>query len=171
MTSCRDLELLIAERAAGDLSLQDQARLDAHLPTCEHCRAELAACEEVLDLARVGEPRHAPVPAGLTAARTLGPDLGRAVLLNLRRRRRTWRISFAGGLSMAVAALVVVVVSSHPGHSAGTTVPAATDIATASWEPDVEGALEASALGDVDSQDDLGSGDTELAALEASDLP
>jgi len=171
VSSCRDLDLLIAERAAGDLSPQDQARLDAHLPGCERCRAELAACEEVLDLARLGEPRHAPIPAGLTAARTVGRDLGRAVLFNLRRRRRNWRLGFAGGLSMAAAALVVVVVSSHPGHSARTIVPAAADVVAASWEPDVEGAFEASALGDVDSQDDLGSGDTELAALEASDLP
>ncbi|HTT71650.1 MAG TPA: zf-HC2 domain-containing protein [Anaeromyxobacteraceae bacterium] len=171
MSPCHDLDALIAARASGDLDPEDTARLEAHLPSCERCRAELAACTEVLALVRLDGPAPSPVRDG-AAAKRVGRDLGRSVLLRLRLRRRRFRVAFAGGLSVAAAAALVMVVSLHGGHPSRAGLPSPAEAsAAAGWEPDVEGALEVSALGEADSQDDSGSTDTELAALEASDLP
>jgi len=168
VSSCHEFDALIAEQASGELAPTDRARLDVHLAACPRCQDELAACEGVLELARIREP--APLPDA-RAAWWRDLDLRRSVLGRLRMRRRRSRIALFGSLSMAAAASFVVAVALHQGPSAHPTRTRAADSSTASWEPDVEGALEASTLGESDSQDDLGSGDTEVAALEVSELP
>jgi len=166
VSSCHDLEAFLAERASGEVTPVDQARLDAHLPTCERCRALLASYEEVLDLARL--PR--PVPSSLATGFLLNPDLGRSTLGRLRVRQRRHRMAFAGSLGMAAAAALVLAVSLHLTPPRAVPGSDAQHVA-ANWEPDVEGALEASGVEDADSQDDFGSGETEMALLAPSDLP
>jgi len=168
VSSCHEFDVLIAERASGELDPGERARLDAHLAGCLRCRAELRACEEVLGLARVHEPADSAVaPVEVPAQR----DLGRSVLGRLRKRHQRSRVAIVGSLSMAAAAAFVMAVTLHGGPSTHPGTPQVVASSSAGWEPDVEGALEASTLGDSDSQDEVAVGDSEVAALEASDIP
>jgi anti-sigma factor RsiW len=168
VSPCHEFDVLIAERASGELDAGDRSRLDVHLSGCVRCRAELKACEEVLSLARVYEPAEsAVVPVAFPAQ----PDLRRPVLGQLRTRRRRSRFAIVGSLSMAAAAAFVMAVALHGGPGTHPVALTVADSSSASWEPDVEGALEASTLGDTDSQDEVALGDSEVAALEASDMP
>jgi len=101
MSSCGQFDPLIAERAAGDLAPDDDARLDAHLAGCERCRAELAAYQQALGLARlpaVTEAERQPLSHLATRVRAdverpaLGKVLGRLL-----------------GLAAVAAAIVVVI--------------------------------------------------------------
>jgi anti-sigma factor RsiW len=164
---CHEFDVLIAEQASGELDPGDRSRLDVHLSGCVRCRAELKACEEVLGLARIHEPAESAVAPAFPAL----PDLRRPILGRLRMRRRRSRVAIVGSLSMAAAAAFVVAVALHGGPATQPVAPRVADSSSASWEPDVEGALEASTLGDSDSQDEVALGDSEMAALEASDIP
>jgi len=98
MTTCRDLSPLLADRAAGDLTAAGAARLEEHLAGCPACRAEAAADEAVLSLARLPPPsdRERSVLAGLADSLRLA----RAAAA----RRRGWAGRAAAGLAVAAAA-------------------------------------------------------------------
>ncbi len=57
MTTCEELDGLLAERASGEIAAEERALLDAHLPGCERCRKELAAYESTFALVREAIPR------------------------------------------------------------------------------------------------------------------
>jgi anti-sigma factor RsiW len=103
MTACRDLEPLLVERASGDLAQADAADLDAHLAGCAACRAEAAALEETLSLARLpppGDEERAAV-SGLAPALRLARDAGA--------HRRAWPLRVATGFAVAAAAAAFLV--------------------------------------------------------------
>jgi len=166
---CHDLEALLSERASGEVAAADQARLDAHVPACKTCQARLASYEEVLDLARLPSPMA--VPPGLAAGFLLNPDMSRSTLGRLRVKQRRHRVAFAGTFGMAAAAALAVAFSLHLMPSRMLVPGSSEPSVAANWEPDVEGALEVSGVDEADSQDDIGSGDTEMALLDPSDLP
>jgi anti-sigma factor RsiW len=124
---CVELDGLLAERASGELAPEDQARLDAHLPSCERCRAELAGYEDALDLMRVpggstSRDTVAPSPSPRAEGRGPGtgaptergrehPDLALSTLAawgRYRRRRIAGLALGAGLLSMAAAAALAL---------------------------------------------------------------
>ena len=154
--TCRELEPLIIERAAGELAPAESAQLDAHLERCERCCAELRAHQETLDLAR------------------LPPDDGDAYRLEIatfaaykrRRRRRVAGFTIgAGFVAAAVAASVVV-------------APAMLTLRSLPGQRAV--AYETSAYADtyadgsstvVASSDDITAEDAAMAALDEAESP
>lgn len=101
--ACREVEPLLAERAAGDLAAPDAARLDVHLACCAACRAEAAAYADALALARLPEPtaaeRAALAGVGDRALATLrAEDRGRASFR---------RLSVAVGVAAAAAGFLL----------------------------------------------------------------
>lgn len=135
--ACIELRLLLMERASGALASEEATRLDAHLATCSSCRSELAKVREVLDMARLTplpwERRVPPLAEGLRAA--LRRDTLQA------RRRRVASVALGGGLAVAAA---VAVIALSPGL-AGRSVKQE-QVAVEEWQPDIDGALEASGL-------------------------
>lgn len=102
MSTCASFESLIAERAAGAIGPADAAMLDAHLAACDHCRAELAAYERALGLAKLPPPTDAERAALSHLPTRVRADLDRAPIGK-----------FLGrilGLA-AVAATIVVVIA------------------------------------------------------------
>ena len=53
MSACPEMDGLLAERASGEMSEEDAARLDAHLATCTGCKAELRAYQDTFQMARL----------------------------------------------------------------------------------------------------------------------
>jgi anti-sigma factor RsiW len=115
--ACQELEQLVALRASGELAPADASRLDPHLETCQHCREELAAYREALDLARIPVPEEAQAPSNVAWVSPAAGDpppgsLELATLAAYRRRRRrrvTGLTIGAGFVAAAVAASVVLV--------------------------------------------------------------
>jgi anti-sigma factor RsiW len=188
MKTCVELDGLLAERASGDLAPEDQARLDAHLPGCERCRAELASYEDALGLMRVpessasrgaGVPPPSPRGAGRGAPTERGrehPDLAHSTLAAWKRhrRRRTTGLALGAGLlSMAAAAAAALALA--PGlfakrapHALESAAPVA--ISEPDSEPDVYESVEASALA-MRQDEEITSEDVALAALDAAEQP
>ncbi|HSB21221.1 MAG TPA: zf-HC2 domain-containing protein [Anaeromyxobacteraceae bacterium] len=111
--SCRELEPLLAERAAGALSPVDEARVTSHLAGCEGCRAHAARLEEVLSLARA--------PAASVAEERLARDLPVLVAVGARRskdRSRALGLGLGLGFAAATALAVAFVAPGRPAHSA-----------------------------------------------------
>ncbi|HSM91920.1 MAG TPA: zf-HC2 domain-containing protein [Anaeromyxobacteraceae bacterium] len=137
MTSCTDYEPLIAERAtAAQASLDpaDAAALAAHLASCAHCRAELAAYAQALGLARLPEPSDAERQALAWLPAQVRGELDRAPIV-----KGIGRLLLVG----ALAAGIVVVVANRVVIPSATRQGAAVTAATARWqEPDPEALLE-----------------------------
>lgn len=129
MTSCKDFDLFIAERASGTLAPEDARKLDFHVATCARCTAELAAFQRLFDQARLPPITDAErqALAGLSAAALAdlqGAPIGKAF----------FRI-----FSLAVAAAAVVVLIAN-----GVIIPNArrAQREAAAWtEPDVDALL------------------------------
>jgi anti-sigma factor RsiW len=175
MNPCVELDGLLAERASGDLAPEDQARLDAHLPSCERCRAELASYHDALSLMRAPESsayRDARVPS--TSPRGAGmrehPDLALSTLAAWKRhrRRRTAGLMLGAGLLSVAAAAALALAPGLFAKRAPNTLEAAAPAAVS--EPDVDESVEASALA-WRQDEEITSEDVALAALDAAEQP
>jgi anti-sigma factor RsiW len=186
MNPCVELDGLLAERASGDLAPEDQARLDAHLPSCERCRAELASYHDALSLMRAPEssayrdarvPSTSPRGAGRGPGRgaaTAGvrehPDLALSTLAAWKRhrRRRTAGLMLGAGLLSVAAAAALALAPGLFAKRAPNTLEAAAPAAVS--EPDVDESVEASALA-WRQDEEITSEDVALAALDAAEQP
>jgi len=168
--ACRELEPLLAERAAGDLAPADAARLDAHLAGCARCRAEAAAFEQALGLARLPPPDD--------AERLAAAPLRAGALADIRRaeRRRTFARAAATGFAVAAAAaLFILAPAAFRDRARGRLLAAAGETsatgpyAEASWtSPDPDTLWEdAGVLDDDSNSSDSAETDAALAALDA----
>lgn len=101
-----EFEELISSSLQGDLTADEQRRLDAHLDTCPTCRATLAAFSDQRRI--MAGLRHVPVPR----------DLGARVRAGVEQReagRRWWQrppaivAGIGGGLAVVVGALLALV--------------------------------------------------------------
>ncbi len=185
MNPCVELDGLLAERASGDLAPEDQARLDAHLPGCERCRADLVRYQDAFRLIRVpespasrdaGVPSPSPRGAGSGAGRAATawmrgqPDLALPTLAAWKRHRRRRTTSLALGtglLSVAAAAALALapgLFAKRAPHALESAAPAAVS------ESDVDESVEASALA-MGQDGEITSEDVALAALDAAEQP
>ncbi len=177
MTACRDHELLLSLGAAGALSADEGARLDAHLAVCPACRAELEASAKALDLARMPPPSR--------AEQRLVAELPDRMIEQVRRgdRRRGFGRRFAVGAAIAAAFAVALLVPARfhdelrPAREADTaaaSVSGKPELASAAgaqsstWqEPDLDTVWQESDLVDFAADSDTGDGTTSAYA-EAS---
>jgi len=174
VTACVEVEALLAERASGELALEDAARLEEHLPGCSRCRAELAAYEDVFALAKVPGPTSfgpLPLEGGGSGRGSSREDLATSTLAawKLRQRQRKTALALGAGFMAAAAAALIALSPAILGPRTQHAQPAA--VATA-WEPDVDGVVEASAVLDSassDTSDTISTEDAVLAALDEAD--
>jgi anti-sigma factor RsiW len=160
--ACAEMDSLLAERASGDVPVEERSRLEAHLPACERCRGTLALYEDALRLAGGG-----PAGPGYEGG---GRDLSSSTLRlwkRSRRRRAVGAAVFASTLAAAAAASLALA----PGLlGKGAPQRAGDEAVVASWEPDVDGALEASGLRrDGDRDEEMSTVDVVLAAFDAAE--
>lgn len=102
MKACTDREESLVARAAGTLSREEDAALQAHLAGCSGCRAELAALD-----ATVNGLALPPLDAHERALEIeVAPRVLRA--LEKPRRRWVWTASMAGAVAAALVGVVVV---------------------------------------------------------------
>lgn len=95
-------EDLLADYVGGTLDERERAAVDAHLPGCARCSAEVRQAEAAR--AALSELEDVPVPFGVT-----GPVLAEAGRRFERRRGAAWgRFQWAAGLAAAAAFVVVV---------------------------------------------------------------
>jgi anti-sigma factor RsiW len=95
-------EDLLADYVGGTLDERERAAVDAHLPGCARCSAEVRQAEAAR--AALSELEDVPVPFGVT-----GPVLAEAGRRFERRRGTAWgRFQWAAGLAAAAAFVVVV---------------------------------------------------------------
>ena len=138
--TCRELEPVLAERAAGPLSPADEERVASHLGSCGACRAEAARLEEALSLARA--------PAASPAEERLARDLPILVAVAARRpsgRSRALGLGLGLGFAAATALAVAFLAPARPGRAHA---PAAgQELASAA------AAAEYEAYGDADAED------------------
>lgn len=151
--ACSEMDALLAERASGALPAEDRIRLEAHLGRCERCRVELARYEDVFAMVRGGP--------GVLLADGAAPDLASSTLRRWKRRHRRRALGVAAA-SVALAAAAALALALSPGLLAKRPAEQPRgDAQLASWEPDVDGALEASGL-----QRDQGQEDDEATAVD-----
>ncbi len=101
--SCSEVYALLAERASGPLETDEAAALDAHLQSCNLCRAAAGQWETLFS--HVALP---PLKAKEEAAlRDLPQQLWVAWEAQERRRRRLPAVAGVGGLLAAAAALLL----------------------------------------------------------------
>jgi anti-sigma factor RsiW len=117
MKACQDQEELLTLHAAGALEPEDEARLSAHLASCEACRNEAESTARVL--------AEVALPPPSSALREQMEALPERALGAWRREqvRKAFRARTVGALLAAAAAVLVVVGPSLP-HP-GTTSPVA----------------------------------------------
>lgn len=95
-------EDLLADYVGGTLDERERAAVDAHLPGCARCSAEVRQAEAAR--AALSQLEDVPVPFGVT-----GPVLAEAGRRFERRRGVAWgRFQWAAGLAAAAAFVVVV---------------------------------------------------------------
>ena len=159
---CLEMDALLAERASGALPAEELRRLDAHVATCHGCRAELARYEDTFAAVRES--------AGPLLAAS-GPDPASSTLRLFKRGKRRRMVGVAAGsaaLAMAAAASLVLA----PGLFGGRPAQRASEARQTAWEPDVDGALEASGLQrDLGQDEEMTEEDAVLAAFDAADQP
>ena len=130
--NCRELEVLRAAAAAGELSGGEAATLNAHLAACAECRAASARDRDLVDLIRLP-------PAGAAESLVLA-DLPARTLSALKRRERrrgVFRRYLAGAAvaaAMVAALLAPVYLRNHPQRVA----PPAPAPQVAWQEPDLD---------------------------------
>jgi hypothetical protein len=100
-------EELISASLHGDLTADEQARLDAHLDTCAQCRATLAAFSEQRRI--MAGLRHVAPPSDLGARVRTGIASGAAADLPWWRRRPFVVAGIGGGLAVVAGALLAIV--------------------------------------------------------------
>ena len=125
---------LISAAVSGELTDDEQARLDAHLATCETCRQTLAAWTEQRRL--VAGLRGAPVPRDLAPRIRAGIESGAFAVPWWR--RTGLLVGVGATVATAAAALLAVAVIGNllPGPQVATTgSPSATTSAIPSEEP------------------------------------
>jgi anti-sigma factor RsiW len=162
MTACPEYEPLLIERAAGDLSPADAARLEAHLTGpggCAACQAEGAAFAEALDLTRLPPPTEAERRALANLADPLERQARAAA------RRRAWparAVAVTAVAAAAVAFLVAPAFSRRGPHLDGMVALAPVE---APWEaPDPDALLEEAGVALPDAARGVDEADTILEA-------
>ena len=170
MSACRDLELLVSLGAAGALSPEESARLDAHLSGCAACRADFEASAKALGLARMPPPSR--------AEQRLVAELPERMIEEVRRgdRRRGLGRRFVLAASIAAVFAVALLLPARLGvregvepravQEAGTGGSAQTELATAAtpgststWqEPDIDTVWQETDLVDFADDTDTASG-------------
>ncbi|HJP72165.1 MAG TPA: anti-sigma factor [Candidatus Limnocylindria bacterium] len=100
-------EELISASLRGDLTAEERVRLDAHLDTCDECRATLAAFADQRRI--VAGLRHVAPPADLGARVRAGIEGGSTVGLPWWRRRPAIFAGVGGGLAVVAGALLAIV--------------------------------------------------------------
>ena len=102
---------LLSASLTGDLTAEEQARLDRHLAECARCRDELDAF--AADRRALGSMRTPPAPRDLEARVRAGIEQPGS--------RRTWFVGLAGSVATVAAAIAVVALigrlSNEPGSS------------------------------------------------------
>ena len=102
---------LLSASLTGDLTAEEQARLDRHLAECPRCRDELDAF--TADRQALGSMRTPPAPRDLEARVRAGIEQPGS--------RRTWFVGLAGSVATVAAAIAVVALigrlSNEPGSS------------------------------------------------------
>jgi anti-sigma factor RsiW len=168
--ACRDFSLLVSLRAVDALAPEDAPRLDAHLATCERCRAELSATTDALDLARL--------PAPGRVERRLMADLPERLIADVRKgdRRRgvVRRLAIAG--SVAAAFLLALAVPSGLRDRTAPTAPPdpTTTVASAGGTPAAASTWQTPDLDSIWQETDVvdfaadGGDDSEVAYATAS---
>ena len=178
MSACRDLELLVSLGAAGALSPEESARLDAHLAGCAACRAELEASAKALGLATMPPPSR--------AEQRLVAELPERMIEQVRRgdRRRGLGRRFALAASIAAVFAVALLLPARLGLREGVDpravqgvgtgetptelATAATPGSTSSWqEPDIDTVWQETDLVDFAADSDTGDG-TDAASTAGS---
>lgn len=152
MKPCREYSALLAERAAGALPSEAEARLSGHLESCGACRAEAAALAEALSLAALP-------PASEEELRALDAIAGETLraLRDGLPRRTPWR-GIGVGLAFAAAAAAAVIAVPALRHGKGAPAPAGPAAVQVAWqEPDLDDVWEASGavLNGDDGSDDV----------------
>ena len=100
-------EELISASLHGDLTADEQARLDAHLDTCAQCRGTLAAFSEQRRI--MAGLRHVAPPRDLAARVRTGIERGAAADLPRWRRPPVMVAGIGGGLAVVAGALLAIV--------------------------------------------------------------
>jgi anti-sigma factor RsiW len=190
--ACLDMDALLAERASGDLPAEERPRVDAHLSGCARCRAELAGYEGVLELVRASAAPSSCAAGGPDLAASTLRRWRRD------RRRRVFRVAAVAGSLAAAAAVALALAPGLLGEGAPRRAetevlrragnemslpaegevprqvkrevprPAQGEVLATSWEPDVDGALEASGFRrGWDQDEDASAVDVVLTAFDA----
>jgi anti-sigma factor RsiW len=104
MNACPEYELLLIDRAAGELGEADRLQLERHLADCRACAAEAEAFEKVLTAVAL-PPRSAEERAALTSLAS------RTTMAGRRRERISSLLqgAAAGVIAAAVAATLIFV--------------------------------------------------------------
>jgi hypothetical protein len=132
---------LISAAVSGDLTDQEQARLDAHLGTCERCRQTLADWTEQRRL--VSQMHGAPVPRDLAPRIRAGIESGAFAVPWWR--RTGLLVGVGASLATVAAAVVAVLVIGDllPGPEvASTSSPLATATSVGSPQPSSSASVE-----------------------------
>jgi anti-sigma factor RsiW len=110
MNLCDELAPLLAAHAGGDLAGEERTRIEAHLQSCEACRAEREILAETLELAALPAPDDVEMQAlGAFAGQTRA-----AWRAQERTTRRDARFAFGGLAALAAAVLVALSVGRVP---------------------------------------------------------
>jgi anti-sigma factor RsiW len=160
--ACQDLAPLLTLRAAGALDPLEARRVEAHLESCERCRAEADADAAVLGLARL--------PPVSEAERRVAADLPERILAAMHRGDRRRGITKRTGAitAVAAAAALLLLLPALSRLRAPDVAPAPE--AVAAWqEPDPEAFWDDTDLlyEDASSTDSLDAPAAALAALDA----
>jgi len=100
-------EELISASIHGDLTVDERARLDAHLDTCEQCRETLAAFSDQRRI--MAGLRHTAPPRDLNARVRAGIERGAGADLPWWRRPSVMLAGIGGGLAVVAGALLAIV--------------------------------------------------------------
>jgi predicted anti-sigma-YlaC factor YlaD len=164
VTRCsEDIAVLISLRAVGGLTDAESARVEAHLATCERCRAEADADAEVLALARLPPASEAEQrAAAVRPTRALAAFRGRVA------RRARW-VRYSAVLAVAAAAVLAILAPAYLRRPHGPRQPTAAQVAT--WEaPDLQTLWDDTSVLDLDGTSSSDAADVTDAALAAADL-
>jgi hypothetical protein len=125
-----EFEELVSASLTGELSDAERRRLDAHLDTCDACRATLAAFADGRRI--VAGLRHVPVPRDLHARVRAGIEGGRLATLPWWRRPAVLVAGVGGSLAAVAGALLALVILNQPSGPVGSATPTPTPSVVAS---------------------------------------
>ncbi len=116
--NCREWRLLLGAYALGDLSVEERARLEAHLDGCPDCRAEAGSLGVMARLLPLADPDRFSHPAPQPSpelARRVAATIGRERREGRRRQRRRLGLALSGAAAAVAAALAIVILSNDGG--------------------------------------------------------